>query len=128
VFGLPRALRIKAKPIKTRRHTVIRTALLAAAVTTSAFGLTAAYAADAPKAAATAPAKYTTADTQIGTLLDDPAAKAILLKHVPQLVGSAQIDMARTMTLKQVQGYASDMLTDDALAKIDADLAKLPSK
>ncbi|MDB5725468.1 MAG: hypothetical protein JWQ16_2222 [Novosphingobium sp.] len=105
-----------------------RTALLlAVALATSTFGLTTAYAADAPKAA-TASAKYTTADTQIGTLLDDPAAKAILMKHVPQLAGSAQIDMARTMTLKQVQGYASDMLTDDALAKIDADLAKLPSK
>ena len=33
--------------------------------------------------------------------------------------------MARAMTLKQIQGFASDMLTDDALAKIDADLARI---
>ena len=32
------------------------------------------------------------------------------------------------MTLKDVQQYAPDTVTDDALAKIDADLAKLPAK
>ena len=40
----------------------------------------------------------------------------------------AQIDMARGLTLKALQGYAGDMLTDEALGKIDADLAKLPAK
>jgi para-nitrobenzyl esterase len=84
--------------------------------------------AQAPAPAATPAAGYTTADTDVGTLLDDPAAKAVLARHLPALVASDQIDMARSMTLKAMQSYAPDMLTDKALADIDADLAKLPVK
>lgn len=75
----------------------------------------------APKAAA-----YTSADTEIGVLLDDPAAKAVLEKYVPGLTTSSQIDMARGMTLKAIQPYAADDITDAKLASIDAELAKLP--
>jgi para-nitrobenzyl esterase len=81
----------------------------------------------APAAAPAAPA-YTVADTDIGTLLDDPAAKAVLDKNIPGFSANPQIDMARSMTLKAVQAYAADKLTDEALAKVDADLAKLPVK
>jgi hypothetical protein len=88
-----------------------------------------AMAATAPTApAATAPAakqKYTTADTDIGTLLDDPSAKAIIEKHIPGFTTNEQVDMARGMTLKAVQAYASDEITDERLAAIDADFAKL---
>ncbi|HXD02895.1 MAG TPA: hypothetical protein VN627_06265 [Novosphingobium sp.] len=80
------------------------------------------------KTAAQAPAAkqaYTTADTDIGTLLDDPAAKAIVEKYIPGLTTNPQVDMARAMTLKAVQAYAPDEVTDERLAKIDADLAKL---
>ena len=52
-------------------------ALLAAALSPAAT-----FAQTAPAPAAAAPV-YTTADTDIGTLLDDPAAKAILDKHLP---------------------------------------------
>ncbi|MEO5587919.1 MAG: hypothetical protein ABIQ81_09555 [Novosphingobium sp.] len=79
----------------------------------------------APAASATA-AKYTTADTDLGTLLDDPAAKAILVKHLPALVANPQLEQGRSMTLKQLQAYAGDTVTDEVLVKIDADLAKLP--
>jgi hypothetical protein len=83
----------------------------------------------APAAAPAAPAPaYTVADTDIGTLLDDPAAKAVLDKNIPGFSANPQIDMARSMTLKAVQAYAADKLTDEALAKVDADLAKLPVK
>lgn len=80
-----------------------------------------------PKAAPVRPI-YTTANTDIGTLLDNPDARAVLDKHVPQLVANEQIALARSMTLKQIQSFASEILTDEALAKIDADLAKLPKK
>jgi para-nitrobenzyl esterase len=82
----------------------------------------------APAPAATAPAakaKYTTADTEIGTLLDDPAAKAIVEKHIPGFTSNDQVDMARGMTLKAVQQYASEEVTDARLAAIDAEFAKL---
>ena len=78
-------------------------------------------AADAP-AAAPAPA-YSTAATDIGTLLDNPQTRAVLDKHLPSFAGNPQIAMARAMTLRQIQSFASDMLTDEILAKVDADLA-----
>lgn len=81
-------------------------------------------AAQAPAAAPAAP-KYSTDDTDIGTLIDNPATKAILEKHIPGMTTSDQIDMARSMTLKAIQQYASDMVTDERLAAIDADFAKL---
>lgn len=81
----------------------------------------------APSSAA-APVRYTTADTDIGTLMDDPASMAVLTKHFPEMFKSDQINQARSMTLKEIQAYSSDMLTDQALASTDADLAKLTPK
>jgi hypothetical protein len=75
-----------------------------------------------------AQAAYSTAETDLGTLLDDPAARAVLEKHVPSLINNSQIEMARSMTLKGLQQYAADTVTDAALAAIDADLAKLAKK
>ena len=82
-------------------------------------------------AEATAPvqaAALTTSATDIGTLLDNPDAKAVLAKHLPGFANNPQIEMARAMTLKQIQGFAGDQITDEVLAKIDADLAKIPAK
>ncbi|MET0588219.1 MAG: hypothetical protein ABWZ75_06815 [Novosphingobium sp.] len=87
----------------------------------------AAASAQAPAAATAAPA-YSTSETSIGDLLDNPATKAVLDKHMPGFAGNPQIDMARGMTLKQIQQFAGDAVTDDALARIDADLAKIPAK
>lgn len=85
-----------------------------------------AHAADPAPAAAAAPA-YSTAESSIGTLLDNPATKAVIDKHMPGFSGNPQIDMARAMTLKQVQQFAGDQMTDEVLARIDADLAKIPA-
>jgi hypothetical protein len=82
-----------------------------------------AFAAD-PAPAAAKP-DFSTAETDIGTLLDNPATKAVLEKHVAAFVSNPQIDMARSMTLKQIQGYAGDALSDVKLAEIDADLAAI---
>ncbi|AYO77513.1 hypothetical protein [Sphingobium yanoikuyae] len=78
-------------------------------------------------AAAPAPA-YSVETTDIGTLLDNPATKAVLDKNLPGFTANPQIDMARSMTLKGVQQYAADTLTDAALAKVQADLNKIPAK
>jgi hypothetical protein len=101
--------------------------ILIAALATAAAGLTApaAYAADPAPAAA---AHYTTAETDIGTLLDDPASKAVLVKTLPGFADNPQIEMARSMTLKQIQAFAGDALSDEKLAAVDAELAKLPAK
>jgi hypothetical protein len=77
---------------------------------------------------AIAQAHYTTSETSIGTLLDDPAACAVINKHVPGFSSKPQIDMARPMTLKGIQQYDPATYTDKVLAEIDADLAQLPEK
>ncbi|HWW20173.1 MAG TPA: hypothetical protein VNZ06_05160 [Steroidobacteraceae bacterium] len=82
----------------------------------------------AQTSAPAAAAHYTTAGTNIGTLLDDPDARAVIDKHIPGFSSQAQIDMARSLTLKGIQQYAPDKYTDQVLADIDADLAKLPAK
>lgn len=87
---------------------------------------TVAMAQTAPAAAAVT--GYSVEETDIGTLLDDPAAKAVLDKHMPGFSTKDQIDMARAMTLKSIQQYAPDMVTDKVLADIQADLSKLPPK
>lgn len=75
----------------------------------------------APAAVAAAPktkAAYKIEVTDLGTLLDDPASKAILMKHIPDVVGNPQIEMGRGMTLAQLQQYASDQITAEKLAEI----------
>ncbi len=80
----------------------------------------------AESAPAAAPAAaYSTEATDIGTLIDNAATKAVLDKHLPGFAGNPQIEMARGMTLVDIQQYAADVITDAKLAAIDADLAKL---
>lgn len=81
-------------------------------------------------AATPAPAArhYTTADTDIGTFLDDPAAKAVVDKYLPGFSSNDQIEMARGMTLAAIQQFSPDVITDAKLVAIDAELAKLPVK
>jgi hypothetical protein len=69
----------------------------------------------------------------------DPAAtqqiatRAVLVKHIPQLVEKSDIaERASGMTLKEMQealrAYSPDLLSDEVLAKIDVDLAALPAQ
>ena len=81
-----------------------------------------------PTSSAPVMERYSTGDTDIGTLLDDPAAHAILDKYVPAISKSPQTGMIRLATLRSIQGYALQVLSDQVLANIDAELAKLPPK
>lgn len=95
-------------------------------IAVSMFALTGmSHAQTAATPAAPSPA-YSTADSLIGDLLDNPATRAIVEKYLPEVVHSDQIDMARGMTLVAIQAYAADSVTDEALKKIDEELAKLP--
>lgn len=71
---------------------------------------------------------YTTSDTTVGTLLDDPAAKAVVAKYIPDIINNPQVERARGITLKQMQTYVPDAVPDAVLARIDADLAALPAR
>ena len=78
--------------------------------------------------AAAVKAAYNTNDTDIGTILDDPAARAIVDKHIPGFSAGDQVDMARGMTLEAIQQFSPDRITDRVLADIDSDFAKLAAK
>ncbi|NYD89139.1 hypothetical protein [Sphingomonas melonis] len=109
-------------------RTIIALCLVAAPAVVSAQAAPAAKA-PAPAAATTAAVKhYTTEDTEIGTLLDDPAARVVLDKHIPGMTTNEQVDMGRAMTLKGIQQYSPDQITDKVLAAIDADFQKIPAK
>lgn len=82
-------------------------------------------AATAPAIAA--PSAYTTVDTPIGTLLDDPAARAVLDRLMPGLSTNDKIDMARGIPLKLLQSFVPS-ITDAVLDSVDAELAKLPPR
>jgi hypothetical protein len=69
---------------------------------------------------------FSTQETPIGDLLDNPGTKAVLEKIVPEFIKAERIDDARGMTLREIQPYAADMFTEEVLAKIDAELAKVP--
>lgn len=86
-----------------------------------------------PPAAPAAEAAFSSTMTQLGTLLANPATKAVLMKHIPQLVNGLgdNVERASGMTLKEMQEalktYSPDALPDATLAAIDQDLAKIPA-
>jgi cytochrome P450 len=83
--------------------------------------------AKAPSPGTTASAaRYSTADTKIGALLADPAAKAVIDKYFPGVSSDKRIAMAKGLTLRAVQRFAPDKFTTEALDAADAELKPLP--
>jgi cytochrome P450 len=75
-----------------------------------------------------APLHYSTADTKLGTLLADPAAKAVLDKYFPGVSSDKRIAMGKGMTLRGIRKFSPETFTTAALDAADAELAKLPMK
>lgn len=82
-------------------------------------------AAPARKNAPAAAPRYGTASTPIGTLLDDPRARAIVDRHIPNTSTDSRIFLARGLTLKGIQRFSQGKISDGQLTAIDADFAKL---
>jgi hypothetical protein len=61
-------------------------------------------------------------ESKLGDLLDNEASKAILEKHMPGISTHPQIAMGRGFALSMVAKFSGGMITDDMLAKVDADL------
>lgn len=102
--------------------------LAAAALATGSLTAPSLAAEAAPAATAT---KYSSKTTPMNLLLADPAAKAVLVKHIPQIVANPDIaERAGGMTLAEIgeaiKAYSPDVLSEAVLAKLDADLAALP--
>ena len=86
----------------------------------------AAFAQTAPAApAATAAAAKFNLDTPIETLAADENAKAVLMTDLPDLLPHPSYDMFKGMSLRGVQPFSEGKLTDEILAKVEADLAAI---
>jgi hypothetical protein len=80
--------------------------------------------ANAPK-----PPHYSVETTLVETLLADPAAVEILKRLIPSVYANEQFQSAgRSLTLKAIQQYEPDALSDANLAKIQAEFDKIPAK
>jgi para-nitrobenzyl esterase len=83
----------------------------------------------AAKPAAGAAAHYSVETTLVGKMLDDPAANELLKKMIPGVYGNEMFhSMGRESTLKSIQQYEPEALSDANLAKIQAELNKIPAK
>jgi len=92
-------------------------------------GLTIPVAAAAQQASAPKPAHYSVETTLVETLLADPAAVEILKRLIPTVYANDQFQSAgRSLTLKAIQQYEPDALSDANLAKIQAEFDKIPAK
>ena len=74
--------------------------------------------------ASAAPIRYSTAETKIGALLADPAAKAVLDKYFPGISADPRIGMAKSMTLRSVRAFAPDVFKEDLLDAVDRELGE----
>jgi hypothetical protein len=82
----------------------------------------------AATAAPAAAKPLSTMTTSIGEILDTPAAKAVVDRHLPSVLTNPQIKMARPLTLKGLQRFPKDSVSDGALAAIDKDFAALSAR
>lgn len=81
-----------------------------------------------PPAATQAPAGLTI-DTAIGDIANIPEGKAVLDRHLPNLLSHPSYEQFRSLSLKQVQPYSNGGITDDQLTAIEAELKTLkPAK
>ncbi|MGI6217699.1 MAG: hypothetical protein ACOYIK_08830 [Coriobacteriales bacterium] len=70
--------------------------------------------------------KFSTAESLIGDIADDPKGAEILAKYIPWLdVNSEQGAMAKGMTLAALAPFSQGLLTDDILVAIDADFQSM---
>ena len=69
---------------------------------------------------------HPTIDSPIEALVNDPATKAVLEKHLPGMDKHPAYGQFKGMTLRQVAPYSQGAITDEKIAAIDADLMALP--
>ncbi len=79
----------------------------------------------AAPAAPAAPASAFTLDTPIEALMADERTKAVLAKHIGPLDQHPAYEQFKAMSLKILAPYSGGQITDEILAKIEADLTAI---
>lgn len=75
--------------------------------------------------AAAAKASALTINSPISALMANEAAKAVVVKHLGPLDQHPMYDQFKAMSLVDVQPWSQGAISDEALANIKADLARL---
>lgn len=112
----------------TMKPALAAAAVLASLLAPAVSAQTAPSAAPAPAAApqpAGVPSAKFTLDTPIEALTADPKAKAVLDADIPGLTTHSHFDMFKAMSLRGIQPMSGGKLTDEMLAKVEADLAAI---
>ena len=94
----------------------MRKLILAAVLASAAFAAPAALAQEA---------KYAVEKQTIGELIKNEKTKAVLEKHIPELVSNPQLEQGYEMKFPDVVQYVPDQLTPEKLKAINEDLAKV---
>ena len=68
---------------------------------------------------------YSVDESSLGALLDYDEARDVVQRHIPGIAYIRQLDVARPLTLLDIQPYFPDMITDERLAALDADLGEI---
>lgn len=67
-------------------------------------------------------------DSKMAKLLDDPGAREVLQRRIPDVISDPRIFMARGMTLNQLAKHRQSGITPAVLSEIDADLASASAR
>lgn len=81
--------------------------------------------AQAPSTSPSPQARYSVDATPLETLEADPAAKALVIKHIGPIFDHSAYAMIKTMSLKAIQPYSQGAITDEKLAALQTELAAL---
>ncbi|MFO7586157.1 MAG: hypothetical protein R6W69_15625, partial [Anaerolineales bacterium] len=61
-------------------------------------------------------------DSKLKDMLNNPQAKAVLEKHIPEVLAAPEIQMGMGMSLNQIAPFAAEVLTTERLKVIETDL------
>jgi len=70
-------------------------------------------------------AKYSTSKQTIGELVKNEKTKAVLVKHMPDLIANPQLEQGYEMKFADIAQYAPDQVTPEKLKAVDEELAKI---
>ncbi|TAD79840.1 MAG: hypothetical protein EAY70_05975 [Sphingomonadales bacterium] len=74
---------------------------------------------------APAPAALFSIDTPIEALMADERAKGVVSKHLPGIDQHPAYDQFKALSLKTLAPFSQGLITDELLAKIEADLTAI---
>ncbi len=70
-------------------------------------------------------AKYSFEATTVGEILDTPETRALIEKHIPEVLEHPLLEVGRSFIFNDALPYVVDMVSEDAIEAFRADLEGL---